>query len=74
MKDLKPRGLVREVKREVYKEAIKLGGVITGEHGVGIVRVSELDLCPDGKQWELMRGIKRVFDPNNILNPGRAMM
>ena len=74
MNDLKPRGLVREVKREVYKEAIKLDGVITGEHGVGIVRVPELDLCPDGKQWELMRGIKSVFDPNNILNPGRAMM
>ena len=74
MNDLEPRGLVREVKREVYKEAIKLGGVITGEHGVGIVRVPELDLCPDGKAWELMRGIKAVFDPNNILNPGRLMM
>lgn len=35
--------------REVKREAIKLGGVITGEHGVGVVRVPELDLCPDGK-------------------------
>ena len=72
--DLRDRGIVREVKREVYKEAIKLGGVITGEHGVGVVRVPELDLCPDGKMWELMRGIKSVFDPNNILNPGRAIL
>jgi len=74
MNDLRDRGIVREVKREVYKEAIKLGGVITGEHGVGVVRVPELDLCPDGKTWELMRGIKSVFDPNNILNPGRAIL
>jgi len=74
MNDLRDRGIVREVKREVYKEAIKLGGVITGEHGVGVVRVPELDLCPDGKMWELMRGIKSVFDPNNILNPGVAIL
>ena len=74
MNDLQDRGLVREVKREIYKEAINLGGVITGEHGVGVVRVPELDLCPDGKTWELMRGIKRVFDPNNILNPGVGLL
>ncbi len=74
MNDLRDRGIVREVKREVYREAIKLGGVITGEHGVGVVRVPELDLCPDGKMWELMRGIKSVFDPNNILNPGVAIL
>jgi len=64
MNDLRDRGIVREVKRVVYKEAIKLG----------VVRVPELDLCPDGKMWELMRGIKSVFDPNNILNPGVAIL
>lgn len=70
LNDLQDRGLVRQVKREIYQEVIKLGGSITGEHGVGVVRIPELDLCPDGKAWDLMKGIKRVFDPNNILNPG----
>jgi glycolate oxidase len=47
-----------------------MGGVITGEHGIGRTRVPDLDLVPDGKTWELMRAIKLAFDPNNILNPG----
>lgn len=70
MNDLAERGILRDVKREIYRAAIELGGVITGEHGLGTVRLPDLDLYPDGKTWELMRGIKNVFDPNNILNPG----
>jgi len=70
MMELVEKGILREVKRAIYQEAIKLGGVITGEHGLGVIRLVDLDLCPDGKTWELMRGIKRVFDPNNILSPG----
>ena len=70
MNDLAERGILRDVKREIYWAAIELGGVITGEHGLGTVRLPDLDLYPDGKTWELMRGIKNVFDPNNILNPG----
>ena len=70
MVELVEKGILREVKRAIYQEAIKLGGVITGEHGLGVIRLVDLDLCPDGKTWELMRGIKRVFDPNNILSPG----
>jgi len=70
MVDLVERGILREVKREIYQEAIELGGVITGEHGLGVIRLPDLDICPDGKIWELMRGIKKVFDPNNILSPG----
>jgi len=70
MVDLVERGILREVKREIYQEAIKLGGVITGEHGLGVIRLPDLDICPDGKIWELIRGIKKVFDPNNILSPG----
>lgn len=74
LNDLRDRGMVKQVKREVYREAIKLGGVITGEHGVGVIRIPDLDLCPDGKVWELMRGIKSIFDPNNILNPGVGLL
>ena len=70
MKELVERGMLRQVKREIYAEAIRLGGVITGEHGIGQIRNRDLDLIPDKKQWDLMYGIKKVFDPNNILNPG----
>jgi len=59
-----------EIKEEIYKEAINLGGVITAEHGVGRNRIKNLSLAFSRKEVELMRGIKKVFDPNNILNPG----
>jgi glycolate oxidase len=68
--DLAEKGILSQVKREVYRQAIALGGVITGEHGLGTIRLPDLDLYPDAKMWELMRGIKQVFDPNNILSPG----
>jgi glycolate oxidase len=70
MKELAERGLLRQVKREIYQETLNLGGVITGEHGIGQIRNKDLDLIPDKKQWEYMSGIKKLFDPNNILNPG----
>jgi len=74
MADLVEKGLLREVKRQIYAEAIKMGGVITGEHGLGVIRLPDLDLYPDKKMWELMRGIKAVFDPNNILSPGIGVL
>jgi glycolate oxidase len=61
---------LREAKREIYKEAVRLGGTMTAEHGLGKVRQPHLDIFLDEKRIELMRGIKRVFDPNGILNPG----
>ncbi|MEE9365949.1 MAG: FAD-linked oxidase C-terminal domain-containing protein, partial [Dehalococcoidales bacterium] len=74
MTKLAEKGVLRDVKRAIYREAIKLGGVLTGEHGLGVIRLADLDLCPDGKTWELMRGIKQVFDPNNILSPGVGVL
>ena len=43
---------------------------MTAEHGLGKVRPEDLDLFLDEKSIDLMRGIKEVFDPNCILNPG----
>jgi len=75
MKDLlgDTGGNLKEAKRAIYKETVKLGGVMTAEHGVGRVRIPDLDIFLDKKKMELMRGIKRVFDPNGILNPGCAL-
>jgi glycolate oxidase len=43
---------------------------MTAEHGLGRVRLPDVDIFLDRKRIELMRGIKKVFDPNGILNPG----
>jgi glycolate oxidase len=61
---------VKKLKIEAYKATIELGGVITGEHGVGKIRTENIDICLNEKEMELMREIKKAFDPNNILNPG----
>ena len=58
-----------KIKIEVYQETMNLGGVITGEHGIGKIRVKELYMFTSPKSIELMMQIKRAFDPNNILNP-----
>jgi glycolate oxidase len=48
-----------------------LGGTISGEHGIGLVQKNFMDIVFTEKQLDLMRGIKKVFDPNNILNAGK---
>ena len=75
MKDLieKGEGRLKEAKRAIYQETLKLGGTMTAEHGLGRIRLEDLDIFLDEKNIELMRGIKRAFDPNNILNPGCAI-
>ena len=72
LKELADRGLLEKVKEDIYKGTIRLGGVLTGEHGLGIIRLRHTPLWPDPKIWGLMRGIKRAFDPNNVLNPHRV--
>jgi glycolate oxidase len=56
---------------EIYKLAVSLGGMVTGEHGIGLTRKSFLSLGVDQAQIRMMRGIKEDFDPNGILNPGK---
>jgi glycolate oxidase len=58
-----------KIKAEIYQATINLGGVITGEHGIGKIRIKELVKFTPAKNIELMRRIKEIFDPNNILNP-----
>ena len=57
-----------EFKNKMYEACFKRGGTITGEHGIGKVRVKDLLLQKDSIEIELMKNIKRAFDPNNILN------
>jgi len=70
MKEGKGIEFIEKLREEIYKVTLELDGVITGEHGIGKVRVESLGLYIDEKELELMRKIKKIFDPNNILNPG----
>ena len=56
--------------KELFETAIEMGGTLTGEHGIGIAKDQFMNMEFDERAIEIMRGIKRVFDPNNILNPG----
>jgi glycolate oxidase len=59
------------ILEELYIVVQELGGTISGEHGIGSKRSHYLPLVLDEKVIELQREIKRVFDPLNILNPGK---
>jgi len=62
---------VTEIKTEIYESCVRLGGVITGEHGIGKIRTKELAWVLSEKELSLMKEIKMLFDPNNILNPSK---
>jgi glycolate oxidase len=57
--------------RELFGEVIKLGGTISGEHGIGLVQKPYMDIAFPEVSLNLMRQIKMVFDPKGILNPGK---
>ena len=57
--------------RALFELVKSLGGTISGEHGVGLIQKGYMDIVFDDVQLRLMRGIKKVFDPNNILNAGK---
>jgi glycolate oxidase len=56
---------------EIFAEAIAMDGTITGEHGVGIVKLAHLERQLGAEHLALLRRIKAAFDPNGILNPGK---
>jgi FAD/FMN-containing dehydrogenase len=51
----------------------KYAGSISAEHGIGVMKREELPLVKDPVALDLMRTIKRAFDPNNIMNPGKVL-
>ncbi len=60
---------VNEGIGEIFKAVINLGGTLSGEHGIGIAKRPYMHLAMKEKNLELMRGIKKAFDPKGILNP-----
>ena len=64
-------GSLKDGIREIFQLVKTLGGTISGEHGIGLVQKEYLPIIFDENQMRLMKAIKRVFDPNNILNAGK---
>jgi len=62
---------VKAASREIALEALRRGGTITGEHGVGLAKKSYLPLQRDAASFALLKQIKRAIDPENLFNPGK---
>jgi glycolate oxidase len=56
---------------EIFQLAVNLGGTLSGEHGIGIAKRPYMPIAMGKANLEVMKGIKRAFDPNGILNPGK---
>ena len=70
LRDKEEMARVDKALEEMYEATIAMGGTLSGEHGIGIAKDRFMTMEFSQSAIELMRGIKRVFDPNNILNPG----
>ena len=62
---------VEEAFKEIFDEAIRLGGTITGEHGIGLAKKAFLPKFAGAAQMRVMRELRRALDPAGILNPGK---
>jgi glycolate oxidase len=72
-KSAEERERAKPLRRQVLKLVVGLGGTITGEHGIGIAKRDFLDLEQSTALIELQRQLKRAFDPQNLLNPGKGL-
>jgi FAD/FMN-containing dehydrogenase len=62
---------VERAASEIFQLACRLGGTLSGEHGIGLSKAGFLKFEHQPEELELMRELKGLFDPNNILNPGK---
>ncbi|HMK27127.1 MAG TPA: FAD-linked oxidase C-terminal domain-containing protein [Chitinophagaceae bacterium] len=64
-------GSLKDGIKEIFLLTKNLGGTLSGEHGIGLVQKEYMDIVFDQTQMRLMKEIKKIFDPNNILNAGK---
>lgn len=61
----------KELQRKIFEATLRLGGAISGEHGIGITKAPYIGMEIKERELQLMKGIKRLFDPKGIFNPGK---
>ncbi len=64
---------VEEAFKEIFDEAIRLGGTITGEHGIGVAKKDFLPKFAGAASMRVMRELRKALDPKGTLNPGKMM-
>ena len=62
---------MRPAKGDIFAAAVELGGALSGEHGVGVLKRPYLEMNLGPIAIDVMRGIKKALDPKGILNPGK---
>ena len=70
LRDKEEMARIDKALEELYETTIGMGGTLSGEHGIGIAKDRFMKMEFSESSLGVMRGIKRVFDPNNIMNPG----
>jgi len=65
---------VEAAVHDLFQLALDLGGTLTGEHGIGLSKAAYMEMEHDPVAMKLMRSIKKVCDPNNVLNPGKMAL
>jgi D-lactate dehydrogenase (cytochrome) len=75
-KDADPQSFLSrrdEVAHVVHDLVVSFGGSISAEHGLGVMKRDEIVRYKNAAELDTMRTLKRAFDPNNILNPGKVL-
>jgi glycolate oxidase len=65
---------MEKASADLFELAIGLDGTLTGEHGIGLSKAPFMTLEHDPVAMDMMRTLKKTFDPNNILNPGKMAL
>jgi glycolate oxidase len=64
----------RELVKKVFELTLSVGGSLSGEHGIGLAKLPYVGMELGEREMQLMRGIKRLVDPRNIMNPGKIFV